>query len=95
MEDEQHDPTLGQVLADLVAAVAEYQSAVNRMFDAHSARIDLCDRMVVELRDDTHEAQTALGNRVENLTRAMMVSPDQLAGKRFQKMMRDIRGGAS
>ena len=63
------EPTLGQLLANLTDAVAEYQGVVNRMFEIHSDRIELCDRMVTELRDDTHEAMAGLANRIEAVTR--------------------------
>lgn len=80
-----NEPTLGDLLANLTEAVSEYQGVVNRMFEVHSQRIDLCDRMVTELRDDTHEANTAIGNRLETLTRAFMVDAAEVA----QKMVND------
>lgn len=64
------EPTLGQLLANLTDAVAEYQGVVNRMFAIHSDRIELCDEMVRELRDDTHESLSALSNRIEGRIRA-------------------------
>ena len=63
------EPTLGDLLRNLTDAVAEYQGVVNRMFAIHSERIDLCDRMTTELRDDVHESVTALSNRIEGATR--------------------------
>lgn len=64
------EPTLGELLANLTDAVAEYQGVVNRMFAIHSDRIELCDEMVRELRDDTHESLSALSNRIEGRIRA-------------------------
>lgn len=73
------EQTLGQLLANLTDAVAEYQGLVNKMFAIHSDRIELCDEMVRELRDDTHESLSALGNRVEGLTRAVTTEPAEVA----------------
>lgn len=64
------EPTLAQLLIGLQEAMAEYSRAANRMFEVHSARIDLADSMIVELRDDTHEALTALSNRIEGAVRS-------------------------
>lgn len=75
--------SLPEALAALTDALTEYQRVVNRMFAVHSGRIDLCDRMVTELRDDTHESMTALSNRIESATRTPFAcDPDESGGLR-------------
>ena len=66
------EPTLADLLRNLTESVAEYQGVVNRMFEIHSARIDLGDRIVCELRDDLHD----VASRVESLTRKPLGVPD-------------------
>lgn len=60
------EPTLADLLRNLTESVDEYQDVVNRMFELHSDRIDLGERISSELRDDLH----AVANRVESLIRS-------------------------
>lgn len=85
------EPTLGQLLANLTEAVGEYQGVVNRMFEIHSQRLDLHDRIVTELRDDSYESMTALSNRVEALARALTTEPAEVAARIVTDANRGLR----
>lgn len=63
------EPTLNDLLRNLANAVDEYRKASSKAMDWHAARLNALDDDMAALRDDTHEALTALGNRIESATR--------------------------
>lgn len=58
---------------DLIAlgeSQERYADSVQRMVEAVEARFAEEERLVAEIRDELHEAITALSNRIEALTNA-------------------------
>lgn len=73
------ESTLTEHLLELSRSLDEYRAAVKKVQDHFAFEIEELWKDQADLRDEVNANVTALGNRVESLTRARLTEPAEVA----------------
>ena len=73
------EPTLNDHLDALAAAVEDYRGSVRKLQEHFAFEVEALWKDQADLRDEVNANVTALGNRIESVTRGLTTQPAEVA----------------